>query len=168
MTVEQDSLGDDDLFTGDPKFAVNFTDGGNDLKLYVYDNDTLSTHVTVVLYDGGTKVSECGIPANTTDRVTIDVSAATLDGGTCEPLVNLSNRLPAEYTIRFENSTKVEGNYSLIVNRTTDNLETGADDTAAEPYAAPAIYSAELSVTYQSSVIYYRTNVTIAPEEFDA
>jgi hypothetical protein len=168
MTVEQGSLGDDGLLSGDPEFAVKFSDGANELTLYIYDNGALTDDVTVVLYDDGTEINDCSVSADGTGRVSIDFSAATIDGGPCDPLVTLTNRLPAQYTVTYENGSYAKGNYSLIVNRATDKLETGADDTVAEPYADPALYSAELSVTYRSSVTYYRTNVQIAPEELDA
>jgi len=168
MTVEQGSLGDDDLFADDPEFAVEFADGGEELTLYIYNSGTLTNDVTVVLYDDGTEVSECSVSAGADDRVSIDFSAATLAGEDCDALEELTSRLPPQYTVTFENGTYAEGNYSLIVDRPINKLETGADDAAGGPYAAWALYSAELSVTYQSSVIYYRTNVRLAPEELDA
>lgn len=168
MTVEQGSLADDALFVDEPEFAVAFDRGGTTLTLYVYNSGTLTNDVTVALYDDGSAVGDCSVSAGTDDRVTVDLSAAELAGSDCAALDTLQDRLPDQYNVTFQNGSYARGTYSLVVDRPTDELETGADEDAGEPYAAPALYSAELQVTYRSSVTYYRTEVRVAPGEPDA
>lgn len=168
MTVEQSSLGDDGILTNDPEFGIEFSWGTEQLTLYIYNSGTLTNDVTVALYDGGTEISDCSVSAGGDDRVTVDLSGATLAGEDCGTLATLQNRLPASYTTRFENGSYAQGNYSLVVNRELGAFATGADGGAGDPYTAPALYSAELQVTYRSSVTYYRTQRRVAPEELHA
>lgn len=168
LTVEQSSLGDDGILTNDPEFAIEFAWGTERLTLYIYNSGTLSNDVTVTLYDSGTEISDCSVSAGGDDRVTVDLSGATLASEDCGTLATLQTRLPANYTTTFENGTYARGNYSLLVNRELGEFATGADGGAGDPYAAPALYSAELQVTYRSSVTYYQTQRRVAPEELHA
>ena len=169
LTVEQDSLTDDDLFQNESEFAVEFSEGDDTLTLYIYNNSTATDNVTVGLYDGNStsdKIDSCSGDAGTDDRATVDISGEQLAGDHCEALGALNDRLPNRYNITFQNSDQAEGNYSLVVDRSLGEFQTGAN-VSGTPYAAPALYSAELQVTYRSSVTYYRSEIRVAPEEPD-
>jgi len=169
MTVEQDSLGDDNLFADDPEFAIEFDGDGTTLTLYIYNSQTVSNDVTVALYEDGSAVDDCSVSAGGDDRVDIDLSDSQLAGDDCSALEALHDRLPDRYDTEFQNGDYAAGTYSLVVDRPVDSLQTGADESGdAAPYAAPALYSAELQVTYRSSTTYYRTEERVAPGEPDA
>lgn len=169
MTVNQSSLADDGLFQNESEFAVEFEGGGTALTLYVYDNGTLTNDVTVSLYDdANNEIGSCSVAAGSDDRVEVDLSAATLAGQDCAALAALDDRLPSHYNTSFMAGGNAKGTYVLVVDRPVGELETGADDAAGGPYVTPALYSAELQVTYRNSVTYYRTELRVAPGEIHA
>lgn len=169
LSVEQDSLADDNLFQNEPEFAIEFSGGNDTLTLYIFNNGTLTDDVTVGLYDGNStsdEIDSCSVNAGADDRATVNISGEQLAGGDCEALETLNDRLPNRYNTTFQNGDSAEGNYSLIVDRSMGEFETGAN-ASGTPYTAPALYSVELQVTYRSPVTYYQTEVRVAPEEPD-
>lgn len=176
LNVSQPSLLDislDDVLL-EESFYVGFDDGSGEWRTYIYRNQT--NHVAVRVIDpAGSQVGEtCSVDFGSEEYVQVNLSTGQLGGTSCSAFSQLYDGLSGRYNVTYNNaldatgSEKINGTYSVVVDRPVDELETGADENSAEPYAAPALYSADLQITYRSSAVYYRTNVRVAPEEPDA
>lgn len=172
MNVTQSSLFDTTSGALSESFYVGFNDSSGEWKAYVYQNGGSNVSVDVI-YPNGTQVgSTCSVDAGANDHAVIELSSARIGGQPCPAFTKLFRGLSAPYNVTYTNALdggteQIEGTYSVVVDRRLSKLETGADDAAGEPYAAPALYSADIQLTYRSSVVTYRTNLRVAPEEPD-
>ena len=161
--VSEDDSADD--FDGTFHATVR-NDTGTEWAVYVYTN---STHDAVAVVRNDTTLE--GTCGTTTSDPTVDLTNASLAGSHCEALAFWS-AADDSYRLEYGDANDVEGTYSLVVDETDGNLlSTGhyEDDTdAGSPYVTPAIYSANLTVTYRSPSVYYRTTRRLAPGEPDA
>lgn len=173
MNVSRSTLGDVDIIDLADTFYVGFNDSNGEWKAYVYQEDLSNVSVDVFHPDGSQVGSTCSVDAGADGHALVELSTARVGGQPCPALTELFQGLSAPYTVTYNNTEdgsgneQINGTYSVVVDRPVDDLETGADEDPGEPYAAPALYSADLQVTYRSSVVYYRTNLRIAPEEPD-
>lgn len=172
LNVSRTSLLDSTLGALTDSFYVGFEDSSGEWKAYVFQDG--SNNVSVDVYDPtDTQVgSTCTVDPGADDYAVIDLSRAEVGGRACPPLTTMFRGLSPPYDVTYTNALdggteNINGTYSVVADRRVGALETGADENSGEPYAAPALYSAELQVTYRSSTVYYRSNVTIAPEEPD-
>lgn len=153
-------------------FYVGFDDGG-EWRAYLYREG--GGNVTVEVKDplGAQVGSVCSVNAGSDDHVLVELSRARVGGEECPALAALFENVTDTYTVTYNNaldgtgSEAINGTFSVVVDSPTGDIVTGADDSSGEPYAAPALYSAELRLTYRSRDAYYRTNIQIAPEEPD-
>ncbi len=153
-------------------FYVGFDDGGGEWRTYVYREGDGNVTVEVEDPSGSPVGSACSVAPGSDDHVLIELSTAQIGGKDCPALTTLYSGIDDRYNVTYNSakdggSETINGTYSVVVDRSTDELATGADATSDDPYAAPALYSVELQLTYRSPVAYYRTNIEIAPEEAD-
>lgn len=136
----------------------NFTvlvDDSTTWKLEIYKRNSTTT----VLAINGNEACVSG-PAPE-----IDLTAGTIDGERCEALVFGEGVSPA-YEIEFENSNKIQGNFSLVVNSTgvdEDNYNNNEDS----PFSEDAIYAATIHVFHESASHLYETDARVIPGESD-
>lgn len=104
----------------------------------------------------------------------INVTDGTFAGESCDPLDSFGDGIGTPYDIRFENSEDASGTYTMIVDNASlsNDVEAGTnthlyEDGAGQPFAAHAIYSANVTVVYETSRLYYNTSVRVAPGESD-
>lgn len=173
MNVSQPSLLD---ITGGlltESFYVGFNDSTGEWKAYVYQEGANNVSVDVVHPNGSQIGSTCSVDTGSDDHAVIELSTAQVGGQPCPAFTKLFRGLSAPYNVTYTNAVdgsgneQINGTYSVVVDRPIGDLETGADENTGEPYTAPALYSADLQITYRSSVVYYRTNLRVAPEEPD-
>jgi hypothetical protein len=105
------------------------------------------------------------------DTPTIDLTGGTVGGEPCAGLA-FAEGLSTAYEISFESADKINGTFSMVVDdeNLADNVGSNDDlveDGAGQPFAAHAIYSADVTVVYETPRLYYNTTVHVAPEEPD-
>ncbi len=159
-------------------FTINVTDeasldgaSGEPFEIvFANDSDTWRLNVT---HDGNT--TEIGIKngsdihficaANNATPV-IDVTAGTINGTTCEGLT-FAEGIDRPYSIRINHGSNITGTYSMVVNNTTlaANPTPHFPEDSGQPFVSHAIYSANVSLVYQTPRLHYDTTVRIAPGE---
>lgn len=152
------------LASPDSEFRVKLTDGSGATWFL---NITPSTEVEIRNASGGTVT--CAAP---TSNPIIDVTAGTVGGEACDGFV-FADGLSTPYDIAFQNADNIQGTYSMVVdNETLATTVEGPyphlqEDGSGQPFAAHAIYSANVTVVYETSRLYYNTTVRVAPGETD-
>lgn len=172
MTVDQSTLPtvspDDAASDFSDTFHVSITDSnGHEWRVYVYLDDTGDATLAVVDETDSTLEGSC--PSSTTDP-TVNLTNGSFDGSDCVPL-SFWGDADAPYDVTYRHTETTNGTYSLVVDKDTDTLDTtdfNADGAGASPYVTPALYSAEVEVTYRSPTVNYSTIIRVAPGEYDA
>lgn len=131
---------------------------------------TSGSDVVVGVRDGNGNHFEC--PAGA-PPVVIDLTAGTVGDVECEGL-KFGEGIGSPYDIAYENADNIEGKYSMVVDNATlaDDVEMDAnihlaDDGPDQPFATHAIYSANVTATYQTPRLSYNVTVRVAPGEPD-
>lgn len=149
-----------DLFSG--AFKVFVKDGSDEWRMTVSE-DTLGGINVTVEHPGGS-----GSCVEDTDQAWINITDGTFNGTECDPL-EFGKGLSTPYRIEFANSDEVNGTYHLIVDNETlaenPSPHFNDDDGSGSPWVTPAIYSTNITVTYQSPRLYYNRSFRIAPGE---
>ncbi len=149
---------------------------GNEFGLII-DGSTTTWRLNIT-YDSVTGITSVGIRNGTgtsfqciADSSTplIDVTSGTVDGKACEGL-RFAEGITGTYDIEFENADNVTGTYSFTVNDTgiVTNVGSNPDLTtpgSGKPFATHAVYSATISVIYETPRLHYEATVRVAPEE---
>lgn len=160
----------------------NLSDETDAFRLSVTEG-TLSDGQNLSIYeDGGniTVADESGTECETgDDRAVVNFASGTLNGEECE--ITIFEGLDT-YSIWYVNGDEIEGQYRLVVNANTDDLDPGTNDLDPElslslhdtyhsnpndgsPYAIDAIWSADVAVTYENSRVEYNSVIEIVPGE---
>lgn len=150
-------------------YTVSITDSTNETwDVHVYDLDDSFDEVRVAVVDPDGGLEKCSVA--TADSATIDLTNASLADDHCDAL-DFWSSTSQKYQIEYTNGDVANGTYSLVVDKDTDTLDTtdfNADGAGASPYVTPALYSAEVEVTYRSPTVNYSTIIRVAPGEYDA
>ena len=165
---DSDDIDEVSDFTGSSDFYVEIHDVDEEnWQVYVYYYST-SDEVRITVIDSGSSLE--GTCSSSTTDPTVDLTNASLDGSHCDALTFWS-AADEPYEFDYENAGTVEGTYSLVVDKDISALDTddyNDTNSGTSPYVTPAIYSADLTVTYRSPSVYYRTTHRLAPGEPDA
>ncbi|WP_049980475.1 DUF7261 family protein [Halolamina rubra] len=148
-------------------FQVTFNDSTDEWGVYVHTNSDDNVSVTVE-NETDTEVGSCTVDPGDDDRAVIDITDGTVAGQDCPELrffENLSGTYTVGYVDTLDGGEQVNGTYSLVVDQPEGSLVTGADEDAGAPAVSPALYSANLSVTYRSSDLLYKSEIRVAPGE---
>lgn len=101
----------------------------------------------------------------------INLSGGTVDGTQCDGL-DFAEDIDTPYEIRINNGDNINGTYSLIVDNASlaDDVESGTnthlvEDGSGQPFAAHALYSANVTVKYETPRLFYNTTVQVVPGE---
>lgn len=122
-------------------------------------NNSSAIEVTV---DGPTGTDTCRVTA---DSVVVDFSAGTMADGACS-FPGFADGLSGPYNVTYENGSSGNGTYELVVD--TDVVDDSRYANDANPSVSPAIYSTNVSLTYQTPRLTYTTVLRVAPGERDA
>ncbi|KPN31414.1 hypothetical protein SY89_02160 [Halolamina pelagica] len=154
-------------------FQVTFNDGTDEWGVFVHSDGSGNVAVTVE-DETDTEVGDgCTVDPGADDRVVVDITAGTVAGEDC-PELRFFGNLSGTYTVGYvdaldgSDNEQVNGTYSLVVDEPTSSLVTGADEDAGAPTVSPALYSADLNVTYRSADLFYQSEFRVAPGEAGA
>ena len=163
LNVTQSSL----ATTADGAFQITFDDGTDEWGVFLHTDG--SNVVVTVEDETDTEVGDgCTVDPGDDGRAVVDITGGTVGGEDCPELRffgNLSGSYTVEYVDTLDGSEQVNGTYSLVVDRQEGSLVTGADEDAGAPTVSPALYSADLTVTYQSADLLYQSEFRVAPGE---
>lgn len=154
-----------------PAFTVIARNGtGADVEYTVTKDGGNLTIDADASWQSSTPPVTCGATAG---RALIDFYDGSAYTGACEfPGVGA---LDGPTAVRFENPESIEGQYSLVVNRTYDRLSATSDTYkpcnglpagAADPCVAPVIWSANVTTTIHNDRVSYESayNLTVYAE----
>jgi hypothetical protein len=160
MEVVESSLESSSPPLSSSVFSVTFDSGGDDFRVSVYEDGGL-TSVLVTNTDTGRSFGPC---TDSGTRTEIDLTGATVAGEHCAALERLAD-LSEPFDVEFDNADNVTGSYSVVANTTTVGSVGSPGDTG--PSGMDTLYAAWVEIRFQSQRVDYRTNVTVAPGEFD-
>jgi len=122
--------------------------------------------------------SSSPVTCDYTTLESFDITAGTINESPCPALIDnrdgkstrLADAFDDDYTIRFEQGTGIQGNYSLVidnssVSRIRDSDYAAVDGPGTGPYVRPAMYSARFDLEYQTQRVLYETEIVVAPGE---
>lgn len=156
LQIERSSLASLSLSATPPTGAlqIRFTDGTTTRDVYIFEENG-DTFVSV--YDGGgTRLGYCR--GTGSGQAEVDITAATVDGDHCEAL-DFFYSLPTTFDIAFTPVSET-GSYEYVVAKPESSVTTPVSDD-------PALYSATVSIRYDSPDVAYETDITVAPGDPD-
>jgi len=145
--------------------------GSDEWHAYVYENQTTSEIAVAV------KPGDVSDPSNAMEvcstagpRATVDFTAGTIDGDDC-PGLDWAESIPNGYDLEYVNGDAANGTYSVTAEGTDSILSNIGtvivDDPSQSPRYVPAVYAVELTFSYRSPDLTYRTTVRVARGEPD-
>jgi hypothetical protein len=134
-------------------------DGGVDEWVLNMTHDTTSGDVTVGINDSGSYDSCTFTPSG--GVFWVNITEQTIDDGSCDSL-DWGDK-PDTYDLEYENASKVQGTYSLIVDADVDDSSYGSN-----PRERDHLYSMTVDVVYETDELAYEADIRIAPGERDA
>lgn len=151
-------------------FRVRFENAtGSAWNVTVYRN---ATHACAKTFrpDGTATAATCR-PGET---LAVSFADATVNGTDAPALGFLSRTEP--YAVAYRNGHAATGTYEFVAHRDAEDpvvepIEAGnfaGRDATASPFYSDAVYDADLRVSYRNRNVWYATNVTVVPGEFDA
>ena len=159
MNATQASLNETSTPLTGSVFNVTFDSGGSEFVVSVY-NDSHTTSLLVTDTTAGRSFGPC---TDTGARTVVDITEATVAGEHCAALGRIED-LPRPYDVEFDQADNVTGSYSLVANTTSVDVGSPGD---AGPSEMETLYAVWVEIAFQSQRVDYRTNVTVAPGEFD-
>ncbi|WP_306055571.1 DUF7261 family protein [Natronococcus wangiae] len=140
-------------------FHIAAESDSNVWNAHIYHDEDTGNNV-LAAEDGSDIIAKCDIDES---NPTINFSASTVSGESCEAAVFASN-LDSSYSISYENSDQIEGEYELTVdNPALENSEKFNGPGGGDPYAVSGIYSADIEFRYEGSQIEYESVIRVAP-----
>ena len=174
FTVDRDSLASSNTtaLDNDPFHMEIEEPTTGTYRIYLYDDiDTGGDDVTVAVANG-IDIEQCTYTGGAT--ATVDVSNGSINGTACDAfdLLDLtdSDVENENLDVEFVNGDNAEGTYELTVSSGVaygsgtnfyDNGGPGSGE--GSPFLSAVIYEASVTVTYESTDVYYRTTVAIDP-----
>ena len=164
MTVTEDRLyepGNGACTDPDDCFTVEVENGSAVWRALVYSPGNSSTVYLRVETPSGDS-DEC-TASNGSAR--IDFTKGTVDDQDCEVL-SFGEGVSAPYNVTYRSADEITGRYELTVDRELSSSP--HFDADGSPSIEPAIYAANVSVTYRSPALTYETEIRVVPGEEDA
>ena len=162
VEVDPDELAPTDA-AGAPTdaFYIEFDDGVNETReVYVY-NGTGDNVTVAVGQNGSAPTVVCSTPI--ADRVAVDLTGGTLGDERCPGLwATSAGALGAPYDVAIERTDKANGTVTATV-RPDSGDAVGSDLTSS-----PAVYDAEIDLSYRTAELRFETTVRVTPGEPDA
>ncbi|WP_380679757.1 DUF7261 family protein [Salinigranum sp. GCM10025319] len=98
----------------------------------------------------------------------VDVSTGHINDTACPAIGETLDLDGEDVDVRFRNGDEAVGTYHLVVD---SGVSLGADEDHVDnevdgsPFVTAVVYEADVTITYESTDVAYRTTVRIAPEE---
>ena len=162
VEVDPDALAPTDA-AGAPTdaFYIEFDDGVNETReVYVYNGT--GDNVTVAVGENGSAPTVvCSTP--TADRVAVDLTGGTLGDERCPGLwATSAGALGTPYDVAIERTDKANGTVTATVRPDS------GDAVGSNLTSSPAVYDAEIDLSYRTAELRFETTVRVAPSEPDA
>lgn len=135
------------------EFRIIFGNETDEWKILVEQDENNEYHVTSK--ENGAAVETCSVEAST--EISINLTPGSINGDPCHSL-SLEN-YDWNY-IGFQNGDQAEGTYSVLVPN-EEYVAENFNEVGQSPFAAPAVYAAELEITYQRSDIYLTRTLVV-------
>jgi hypothetical protein len=170
-------------------------DGSVEHSFAIYqadDGDADSNDVKVTYRDAATgRTTTCEVD-DAEPTFEVDISGGRVEGGDgCAQVFDFRSGITDPVRLHYAQPTAIEGDYEFITKDTNAEFENEYDSgilgllglgtfddvfddhtdghsasySPSDPYVEPAIYSAEMGLSYRSSEASYETTVTVAPNE---
>lgn len=144
-------------------FTVTVSNGTASWRVDVVDN---GSSTDVVVFDDGTQVASYTRPS---EAVAVDYTQGLVNG-TAVANWTFAGGVGAPYDVSFANGASAEGRYVLLVDRPQSALLNAVAagtyedrDSGDWPTTVPAVYSANVSVTFRSAQVTYETTAHVEP-----
>ncbi|MFW6046166.1 MAG: hypothetical protein ACOC8O_04845, partial [Natronomonas sp.] len=160
--------------TGLSEYSERTLDASQDFHVYA-DNGIDPWRAFIYKDGGGVNVTvtvdgeiQGTCRTSSTSDVTVDFTEGTLDGATCEDLALSAHRDGVWNAIGYNNTLdgadnpQISGTYGLVLRGATIDAKDYAE-TPDSPFEVPAIYEAEIEVTYARSDIMYDRTIRVVP-----
>lgn len=140
--------------------CFELTADGGAWKLTAY-----RTNQQVIIRVDATDSATC----ETTDPpVAVNLTAGRFDHADCsETFTPIDEETAAPHTLQYANADNVNGTYELHGAGRVDESDYYGADSGASPRIAPRLVGANVTVTYRSADLHYRTTIRVAPGETD-
>lgn len=141
--------------------CFELTANGGAWKLTAY-----RTNQTVVIRIDATDSATC----ETTDPpVAVNLTDGSFNHTDCsgKTFTPVDEETTAPYTLQYANADNINGTYELRGEGRVDESDYYAADSGASPRIAPRLTAANVTVTYRSSDLHYRTTIRVDPGETD-
>jgi hypothetical protein len=146
-------------------FRVVANESGDDWWFNVTRvNNASGDYAVVTVHDPSGAETTCGKDVGASDSdFWVNVTAGTVAGEDCTAL-EFRDGVSDGYRIWFENTTQIQGSYSLIVDREYGGVSPSSYGAGAdEPTKDHTIYATDVGMVYQTSDLYYETTLEVAP-----
>ena len=162
FTVETDSLEElsDDPFE---LYMESSTDPSKNWGVVVYSPNAGEVGVAV---SNDTATATC--VATVGSHGVVDVSTGHINDTACPAVGETLDLDGDDVDVRFRNGDEAVGTYHLVVD---SGVSLGADEDHVDnevdgsPFVTAVVYEADVTITYESTDVSYRTTVRVAPEE---
>jgi hypothetical protein len=153
-------------------FTVSVTDGTDDWNVTFVDNGS-AINATVVDPSGTTI---CSVPMNatagngtatTSNTTVVNFAAGTLGNQSC-PALAFTDTLASPYTISFENAANTTGTFELVVDKQVGSFTPGDRFGGDGPTLTRALWSTDVTISYETARVSYATQITVYVEGADA
>lgn len=149
---------------------INSTNSSDMWSGYFYEgNDTIRFTTST---DGGSGIGSdvCEVEYDN-GSATVDMTAGTVEGVTCDGIEWWDGEPPTSYDLRFINVSKATGTFNMTFGNNTE-LNVNTNFYASDPSDGPSdvenvLYSTTIPIRYQTATLSYEINITVAPGEPD-
>lgn len=169
LLVERNTLAEPTTF-GDDTFYVRIDNGTDVWQIHVFENnnEVVVAGGDVTHLDSEDEIDK--LPAfdnggcrENAETVEIDLAEETLNGTHC-PALSFADNLTGELTLSYRNGSKAGGTYRLLVTENA-NIGGGFNEPGEDsPFESPAVFSADIRVTYDRADISYDRQRTVYAE----
>ncbi|WP_256287779.1 hypothetical protein [Halobellus inordinatus] len=150
LTVDETTLASG---PSDDAFHLNVASDAGTRNISVYDD----SGPTVQVSENGSVVDTCSPGSFSGDTFRIDVANASVGGSPCSNL-SVVDDVGGDLEIAYTNGDEAGGRYTMVVD------EPGVGPASSDPYSTPAIYAADLHVTYRTPKLDYEARIEVVPE----
>jgi hypothetical protein len=157
LTVDETTLAGG---PSDDAFHLNVASDAGTRNISVYDDGG----PTVQVSENGSVVDTCSPGSFAGDTFRIDVANASVAGASC-PNLSVVDDVGSDLEIAYANGDDAGGRYTMVVDEPESALTlAGLGAGSGEPYSTPAIYAADLRVTYRTPKLDYEARIEVVPE----
>ncbi|NHN49588.1 hypothetical protein G9464_18625 [Halostella sp. JP-L12] len=139
------------------------SEGGSEQDITLEMYTTGSNELVLNQYQGNTLEKSC-TESDPSGVVSVNVTNGSINGDGCT--FDSMEQLTAPYSVSYDDSDKIEGNYSFIVNGTDyDGRSDYNTRNGDDPYANVILLEAGVDLDFESRSVTYESNQTVTVRE---